>query len=182
METITLGVAAFAVIVALLAYARAGGMAARLEEAELASRRRSENLASEFEEAMAAHRNLLAQVVAGDAPTPEMIREGRLWRDVDGPEALKLVDAGARVLDVRTKAETASGVIPGALHLSIEGADGLERHLGELPKDGRAWLVYCAAGGRSAAACEMLARAGHARVNNLAGGIGAWSRSLAKPG
>lgn len=182
METIALGVAAMAMVVALVAMARVSAMAARLEEAELASRRRSENLAGEFEEAMTAQRNLLAQVVAGDAPSPEMIREGRLWRDVDGAEALRLVDAGARVLDVRTKAETASGVIPGALHVSIEGADGLERHLDELPKDGRGWLVYCAAGGRSAAACEMLARAGHSRVNNLAGGIGAWSRSLARPG
>jgi len=50
----------------------------------------------------------------------------------------------------------------------------LPERLSDLPRDGRKTLVYCAGGGRSAAACEMLTREGYANLHNLTGGIGAW--------
>lgn len=178
MDTLALGIAAVALFVALLAWRRAASFAGRIEEAELAARRRVENLGEGLEQALAAQRELLARVAGGERLTREMILEGRLWRDVDGREARELVAGGARVLDVRTPGECASGIVPGAQLIPIES---LEARVGELARDGRPWVVYCAAGGRSAAACEFLSAAGHSGLHNLAGGIGAWGGELVRP-
>ncbi|MBM3976633.1 MAG: rhodanese-like domain-containing protein [Planctomycetes bacterium] len=101
-----------------------------------------------------------------------MIRNGQLWFDVTPDEGKHMVvDERVRVLDVRTPQETAMGVIPGALLIPVQE---LPERLSDLPRDGRKTLVYCAGGGRSAAACEMLTREGYANLHNLTGGIGAW--------
>jgi rhodanese-related sulfurtransferase len=42
-------------------------------------------------------------------------------------------------------------------------------------------LVYCAGGGRSAAACEFLSRSGFENVFNLEGGFMSWSGPTARP-
>jgi rhodanese-related sulfurtransferase len=175
---LSLALSGLAVVLAFLAWNRAGSFGRRLEEAELSARRRAENLALEFERAMTTQRELLAQVASGARPSRERILEGRLWDDVDGPRARELVAAGAHLLDVRSGAETVSGTLPGARILPI---DSLEERLAELPRDGRPWVVYCAAGSRSAAACEFLAREGFSGLYNLAGGIGAYGGPLARP-
>ncbi|MND04317.1 molybdopterin biosynthesis protein MoeB [compost metagenome] len=59
--------------------------------------------------------------------------------------------------------------------------DELERRMRELPQTGKPWLVYCAGGSRSAAACEFLARAGHGEVMNLEGGFQSWTGPRARP-
>ena len=178
MEIGALILAGMALLLAFVAVARSGALARRIEELELASRRSSKNVLEEVEQALSTQRELLAQVAEGHAPTREMILEGRLWRDVDAQAARALVDAGARVLDVRSPSETVSGIIPGAMLIPI---DALEARAGELPRDQRPWLVYCAGGSRSAAACEFLARAGHAGLHNLGAGLGAWTGPLARP-
>jgi rhodanese-related sulfurtransferase len=53
---------------------------------------------------------------------------------------------------------------------------GLESRLAEL----EAWrerpiVIHCHHGGRSRKACELLSARGFTQVNNLAGGIDAWS-------
>lgn len=178
MEIAALVVAVLALVVAFVAMAKASSFAGRIEEVELAARRRAQNQADETEAALKTQRELLAQFAGGAKLTREMILDGRLWHDVDGARAAELVAAGARVLDVRSPAETASGVVPGALLVPIEA---LEARVRELPQDERGWIVYCAAGGRSAAACEFLSHAGHAGLHNLSGGIGAWTGKLARP-
>jgi rhodanese-related sulfurtransferase len=42
-------------------------------------------------------------------------------------------------------------------------------------------LIYCAGGGRSAAACEFLASKGYTNLHNLEGGFGAWQGPRARP-
>lgn len=179
MEIGALIVAVLALVCAFVALSKAAAFAGRLEEVELASSRRVKNLEGELEAAVTAQRELLAQFAGGAKLTREMILDGRLWHDIDGARAKELVAAGARVLDVRSPSETATGIIPGALLVPI---DSLEARLRELPKDERAWVVYCSAGGRSAAACEFLSHAGYSSLHNLSGGIGAWSEALTRPG
>jgi rhodanese-related sulfurtransferase len=176
MEIAALAVAVLALLVALAALAKgakAGGLAQAVEDAKSDARRRSENTGEALELELKKLRALLCLMRSGAPLTDEMIREGRLWRDVEAPEAVALVKAGGlRILDVRTPQETAMGVIPGALLIPIQE---LERRAEEIPRDGQRTLVYCAGGGRSSAACEYLSAQGHANLVNLAGGMGAWT-------
>jgi phage shock protein E len=90
--------------------------------------------------------------------------------DVRGPQARELVAAGARLVDVRSPAEFASGHLPGAVNVPV---DALERRLGDVgPKD-RPVVVYCASGARSAHAKRVLLASGWSDVRNL-GAMSAW--------
>jgi len=90
-------------------------------------------------------------------------------------------DAPVTLLDVRTDAEVARGLIEGAKHIPL---NALPARFGEL--DPQAILVvYCQSGARSAQACAWLAEQGFARIHNLHGGLGAWARAglpIATPG
>ena len=79
---------------------------------------------------------------------------------------------GTIVLDVRTPAEFATGHLPGAQNIDIEGADFATR-IAALDK-AATYAVYCHSGNRSATAMEQMAAADFAHVYDLAGGIGAW--------
>lgn len=179
MEFAALAIAVIALLLALSARAKAGGFAQRVEDAEREARRRAENVGTELAGELATTRRLLAEVAAGRALSEEMILEGRLWREVDPAEGRRLFEArAARFIDVRTPSEVAQGRIPGALHIPL---DDLEQRRGEVPRDGRTTLVYCAGGGRSAAACDYLAREGWSNLMNLEGGIQSWSGPVERP-
>lgn len=179
MAIAALAVAVIALLLALQARAKAGSFGARIEDAERESRRRAENAGAELAVDLATTRRLLVEVAAGRAPTAEMIMEGRLWRDVDAAEGKRLFEArAARLLDVRTPSEVAMGKIPGALHIPL---DDLEHRRSELPRDGKTTLIYCAGGGRSAAACDYLAREGWTSLLNLEGGIQSWTGPVERP-
>lgn len=174
-----LALSLLALIVALAAFLRARGGGQSSADADDRTRRRVEAAREELEAALALQRRMLGQLAKGSKLTPAMIEEGRLWDDVDARTAREPLAAGAwRALDVRTPQETASGILAGALCIPI---DELERRVNELPRDGTPLLVYCASGGRSAAACEYLDRAGIEGLHNLEGGIGAWSFGTVKP-
>jgi len=179
METAALAVAVLALLVALAARSTARAQAQAVEDARAEGRRRTENLREELEQALSVVREHLAQVSEGALVSREMIVEGRVWEDVSPEDGVALVErGGVRLLDVRSPQETAGGVIPGALLIPIEE---LEERVGELPQDGAPTLVYCAAGGRSAAACEYLSSRGYTGLRNLQGGIGSWSGPVARP-
>jgi adenylyltransferase/sulfurtransferase len=77
------------------------------------------------------------------------------------------------LLDVRERWEHETARIPGARLIPL---GGLEASLPEL----EAWrerpvVIHCHHGGRSRKACELLLAKGFQDVNNLAGGIDAWS-------
>jgi rhodanese-related sulfurtransferase len=84
--------------------------------------------------------------------------------DVTSTEARQLVQAGARLVDVRTPGEFAAGHIPGAINIPVQQLDA---RMSELqPKDAGV-VVYCRSGHRSGNAARMLKSAGFADVHDL---------------
>jgi phage shock protein E len=76
------------------------------------------------------------------------------------------------VLDVRTPEEFSSGFIQGAVNLDFKAAN-FAQQLDSLDKS-KNYLVYCAAGGRSSRASDLMQQKGFTSVKTLDGGIGAW--------
>src|SRR5262249_37111165 len=149
--------------------------AAERQLAELRSlRRQQEEGRAKLERGLAVTRMHVADVAAGEAPPRDVVLRGSAYRSIEPAPALVLMQQqpDLYVLDVRTPAEFAAGHIPGAHLIPV---DELEDRLGELPARDRAMLVTCAAGGRSSAACELLAEHGWTRMLNLAGGMHAWA-------
>ena len=95
---------------------------------------------------------------------------GAAVEHVDGAAAKKLVQGGARLLDVRTPEEYAAGHIEGAVDAPV---DTLEtRDLGA--KD-QPIVVYCGSGKRSSRAAATLRARGFGRLYDL-GPMSAWSK------
>lgn len=84
--------------------------------------------------------------------------------------ARELVQAGAKLVDVRTKAEHDRGHIQGSLHIPVSDLASRTAELGEKSKP---VVVYCASGARSASAKSILRRAGFTEVHDL-GSIARW--------
>jgi len=78
-------------------------------------------------------------------------------------------------LDVRQPREYEAGHYPGARLLPL---GELDKRLGELPRD-KPLVVYCAVGGRSRVAVQMLSGQGFDNIYNLSGGIKAWQKTVA---
>jgi rhodanese-related sulfurtransferase/rubrerythrin len=98
---------------------------------------------------------------------------------IDAIQAKKLVtDEGAdnvTFLDVRQPNEYANFHIPGAYLVPL---GELDKRLGELdPK--KPVVVYCAIGGRSRVAAQMMAGKGFTKLYNLSGGIKGWNSEVA---
>ena len=97
--------------------------------------------------------------------------------DLTPAEAQSLIEAQSGnssfvVLDVRTPAEYAGGHLDGAVLLDCLDP-GFEDDLCLLPKDG-IYLVYCAAGGRSAGVVERMRELGFRAAYDLLGGFTEW--------
>lgn len=89
-------------------------------------------------------------------------------KDVDPGQAKELMDAGWRVLDVRTDAEWAEGHIAGSKHVPMtQVVEDIGNHLDH------PILVVCASGGRSTRVAQYLALQG-IEAANLDGGLFAW--------
>lgn len=179
MTTAALILAVVALLLALLAWMRASSLSARLETVERDAARRAENLGEQAGAQIETLKQLVAVLAEGGRLSREQVLEGRLWAEVAPRAGVELVQrGGVRLVDVRTKGETATGIIPGALLIPV---DELEARLAELPRDGLPTLVYCAGGSRSAAACEFLAQQGYSNLMNLEGGFGAWQGPRQRP-
>ena len=79
---------------------------------------------------------------------------------------------GAQLIDVRTPREFSNGFIEGAKNIDYNG-DSFEKQMKKLDKD-KPVLVYCAAGGRSENAAELLQEWGFKEVYDLEGGYNGW--------
>jgi phage shock protein E len=101
--------------------------------------------------------------VVGWLVVRKFLKGGTVSKDV----VMEKIKAGAQVVDVRTPEEFRGGAYPGAVNIPVQE---LARRLGEVKKD-RAVVVYCASGGRSGVAAQLLKREGYADVVN-AGGLG----------
>lgn len=85
-------------------------------------------------------------------------------------KARELVQSGAKLVDVRSAAEFASGHLPGAVNVPVGELGARIKSLGE--KD-QPVIVYCASGSRSALARSVLKGQGFAQVFNL-GAMSRW--------
>jgi rhodanese-related sulfurtransferase len=86
--------------------------------------------------------------------------------------AAKLKDGSVYVLDVRQPGEWRHGHIRGSRNLPLIH---VKSQLATLPQD-KTIVTVCASGHRSAVAARTLQRNGH-QVENLKGGMHAWSRA-----
>ena len=86
-------------------------------------------------------------------------------------------DTNAVVLDVRTDAEVAEGIIPNAIHIDIYSGQDFIDALEELDKS-KNYYVYCRSGNRSGKACEIMEELGFANAYNLQGGILQWTGDI----
>ncbi|MBI1226458.1 MAG: rhodanese-like domain-containing protein [Bacteroidetes bacterium] len=84
----------------------------------------------------------------------------------------KMAEPNTVILDVRTPAETAEGMIDGAIEIDYE-ADNFETQVDKLDKE-KTYLVYCKSGGRSSEACDIMANKGFKNLYSLKGGYTAW--------
>jgi rhodanese-related sulfurtransferase len=94
-------------------------------------------------------------------------------REIVSSELKARIDAGepVEILDIRSDAEIAQGVLPNAQHLPMHL---IPLKMADLPKD-RDVILYCRSGARSYHACAYLAQQGIANVVNLRGGIIDWA-------
>jgi len=86
-------------------------------------------------------------------------------------EILKSQKVSYTILDVRTKEEFDAGHLDTAVLIPV---DDLEARYSELAKN-KPVIVYCKSGSRSAKAAAILVSKGFSQVNNMTGGITAWT-------
>ena len=103
----------------------------------------------------------------------EISRLTRKYKQVGVNEAVMLLNKDDTiVLDVREDKEIQGGKIKGARHITLGQLPSKVTDLGN--NKAKPILVYCRSGSRSGHACQILTKAGHEDVSNLAGGILAW--------
>jgi len=110
------------------------------------------------------------------AATAVLVYESRArmqnQNSVSPQDAVRLMNQGAMLLDVRSREEFAAGHVRGAhsqpLALLDEAADTLKKHK-EKPV-----IVCCERGSLSSTAIRLLGKQGFAKVFNLRGGLNAW--------
>lgn len=101
-------------------------------------------------------------------------------KDVSAEEAYKLINDNKEliILDVRTKEEYNQGHIPGAKLVPVQV---LPRQLDELDKyKDKPILVYCASGGRSPRAVDILVSSKFTNLYHLSRGISSWRYNVVR--
>ena len=82
-------------------------------------------------------------------------------------------DSNAVVLDVRTDAEVAEGIIKNAINIDIYKGQEFINAIEELDKS-KNYYVYCRSGNRSGQACAIMGQLGFENAYNLQGGMLEW--------
>lgn len=102
----------------------------------------------------------------------EMRRRGEGSAAVGPAEAIRLVNDGAVLVDVRSANQFKDGHIEGARNVPgdqiADGGKGMEKFTGKRV------VLYCDSGATAGAAARMLMRAGAKDVFSLRGGLAAW--------
>ncbi|AUS06036.1 rhodanese-like domain-containing protein [Pseudotamlana carrageenivorans] len=83
-------------------------------------------------------------------------------------------DDNAVVLDVRTDAEVAEGIIENAIHIDIYKGQEFVDEIEALDKS-KNYYVYCRSGNRSGKACQIMEQLGFENAYNLEGGMLEWT-------
>lgn len=107
---------------------------------------------------------LASRLLVGSAP------------QVGATEAVRLINRrDALVLDVRDKAEFATGHIPNARNIPLPELGGRLREIEKFKA--RPIVINCQSGMRSATVCNLLRKNGFGEVFSLRGGIGGWTEA-----
>jgi rhodanese-related sulfurtransferase len=110
---------------------------------------------------------------------PLSFAQNKIAKDVSVKEFSKLITTGkGTLLDVRTPGEIAKGSIKGSVNMDFFD-DNFESKLDQLDKT-KPVYVYCASGGRSSDAMDMMKKKGFVAVYNLLGGYNAWVKEFGK--
>ncbi|HEY2951803.1 MAG TPA: rhodanese-like domain-containing protein [Verrucomicrobiae bacterium] len=110
------------------------------------------------------------------APHGEKPPLARKVRNVGVDEFEKLMAAGTNVvLDVRTAKEFEAGHIRGARNIDFNSPD-FAKKVAELDTS-KTYLVHCAAGVRSAKACNLMQQAAFSHLVNLEPGFKGWEKA-----
>ncbi len=100
-------------------------------------------------------------------------------KSIDVNQTRELIDTKPSeeltILDVRQPSEYEAGHIPGAKLIPLPN---INERLDEIDSN-KATVVYCAIGGRSRVAAQMMAGKGFSNVYNLTGGFKAWTSKAA---
>jgi len=94
--------------------------------------------------------------------------------EIDVTELNDKIESGENIylLDIRSEAEVAQGVLPDSEHMPMHL---IPLKIQDLPKD-KDIVLYCRSGARSYHACAFLEQQGVRNSINLRGGIIAWAR------
>lgn len=104
----------------------------------------------------------------------ELRRLFRPFREVAPVEVVRLMNAGARVIDLRGVEAYRKGHLPEARNIPAAELPG---KLDTLAKDAETpVVVYCDAGVSSTGAAGRLSKAGIREVYSMKGGLAAWQR------
>lgn len=101
----------------------------------------------------------------------------RNYTTINGSQLNQILNNGdVLILDVRNPDEFKSGHIPNAINIPV---DRLASKLSTLNSyKNSEILVYCASGGRSSKAANILSKRGFSKVYNLSGGISSYKGKL----
>ncbi len=105
----------------------------------------------------------------------ELQRKARGLTSVEPPEAVKLMNADAIVIDMRSPEAFASGHIVNAKNIPADELQAGSAKLENLKS--KPAIVVCDAGTASARAVDQLRKSGMEKVYGLKGGMTAWSQA-----
>ena len=102
--------------------------------------------------------------------------QSKVYRDVSASGFKAAMDSlpNAIILDLRTADELKAGIIPDAKQIDYFSKQ-FEEQIDKLDRSG-IYFVYCAGGGRSGEAKDLMKEKGFACVYNLEGGFTAWKK------
>ncbi|NVN16828.1 rhodanese-like domain-containing protein [Muricauda sp. HICW] len=108
---------------------------------------------------------------------------GFLFKEHNLPDEIQVMDreeykeaisrGKVQLVDIRTKAEFASGHIKGAKNIDFFQGSAFESAFSKLKKDAPVF-IYCQSGNRSQKAARRLVELGFAKVYDLRGGYRSW--------
>lgn len=91
---------------------------------------------------------------------------------ITAADAVRLINKGALVIDVRKPEEFQAGHIVNARNVALDRLQGEEDSIAK--KKDKVLLAVCANGGLSGKAASLLRKAGYTNAFSLKGGLGGW--------
>lgn len=106
--------------------------------------------------------------------TKEEAKDIITYQNISASDAKDKLDSESDIilLDVRTHEEYETEHIPGSILIPLSELE--DRAIAELSNKDLMIIVYCASGGRSKTASNILVNLEYTNVYNLTGGISAW--------